>query len=100
MPPLAHLEASALTANLSGTPTIQAKVADWSEDVPIIPDLNPSTGTLAQGSQIGLSHIQVVQDACDIKVYWDEMDKASIYAAPSKEVAEILCSRLKDACPF
>ena len=88
---LPHLEASILADNLRDTPTFKDKVGDWVDDTPLNLSLNPHKGNR---SAPPLPYARVIQSACDIRIHWDDLGDISEISAPTKEVAEMICSKL------
>ena len=91
---LPHLEAGVLADNFGGTPNVQDKVEGWVDDTPLAHTNNPQEGN---SSGFNLSAAQVVQAACDIRIHWDEFGGISEISAPTREVADLLCAKLKTA---
>lgn len=89
---LPRLEASVIADNLGDNPHFTDKVDRWVDNTPLELNMNPHEGNQ---SNFNLSHAKVIQVACDIHIHWDELGDISEISAPTKEVAEFICSRLK-----
>ena len=91
---LPRLKAGILAENFGDNPDLTNKVEDWVDETPLRLDNNPQEGN---SSGYNLSHAQVVQSACDIRIHWDEFGGISEISAPTREVADLLCAKLKTA---
>ena len=89
---LPRLEASVLADNFGDIPDPTDKVEEWVDNNPLAFNNNPQEGN---GNGFNLSCVQVIQSACDIRIHWDEFGGVSEISTPTKEVAELLCAKLK-----
>ena len=88
---LPRLDASVLADNLGDALTIKDKVEGWVDDTPLELTSDPQTGN---PSGFNLPAARIVQSACDIRIHWDELGGISEISAPTKEVTELICSKL------
>ena len=88
---LPRLEAGVLADNFDDNPDPINKVEDWVDNNPLAFNNNPQ-----EGNGLNLSCVKVVQSACNIHIHWDEFGGISEISTPTREVAELMCSKLRD----
>ena len=92
-PAVSHLpclEAGVLADNFEDIPDPINKVEEWVDNNPLAFTDNPQAG-----NSFNRSCVQVIQLACDIRIHWDEFGGISEISAPTKEVAEMICTKLR-----
>ena len=87
---LPRLEAGIIADNFDDIPDPINKVEEWVDNNPLAFTNNPQ-----EGNSFNRSCAQVVQSACDIRIHWDEFGGVSEISAPTKDVAEMICTKLR-----